>query len=256
MGAFQVTSTRALFSNLRNAAGAEVGVAAVPLQVSLANTAANGTAVAVSLAANQSINEAQINGVTPLMGAGASGTGAQRVTQSQDTTTLAGSAPGTAGTASANVVSIQGIASMTKLLVTPDANASVNLNQVAGSAISQGHGAAATAIRVELPTDGTGVISPAQRTLVTLDVKTVTTGGTAVTALSSGHRTAGGWLQNPSGATINLCINEIGTATGTTSSGDTTCIAPGQSYALAPASSAVSVVSSDSAHPFSGYGLQ
>ncbi len=47
MGAFQVTANRALFSNLRNAAGAEVGVAAVPLQVSLANTAANATAVKV-----------------------------------------------------------------------------------------------------------------------------------------------------------------------------------------------------------------
>jgi hypothetical protein len=40
-GMFQVTANRALFSNLRNAAGAEVGVAAAPLQVSLANTAAN-----------------------------------------------------------------------------------------------------------------------------------------------------------------------------------------------------------------------
>lgn len=98
--------------------------------------------------------------------------------------------------------------------------------------------------------------APGARTLVTLDVKTVTTGGTAVTALSAGHRTAGGFIMNPLSATINLCINEIGTATGTTSSGDTTCIAPGQSYALAAAAGAVSVISSDSSHPFSGYGLQ
>lgn len=34
----------------------------------------------------------------------------------------------------------------------------VNLTQVAGSAISQGHGTAATAVRVELPTDGTGTV--------------------------------------------------------------------------------------------------
>lgn len=34
----------------------------------------------------------------------------------------------------------------------------MNLTQVAGAAISQGHGTAATAIRVELPTDGTGVV--------------------------------------------------------------------------------------------------
>lgn len=47
-GMFQVTSERALFTNLRNVAGAEIGVAAAPLQVSLANTAANGTPIAVS----------------------------------------------------------------------------------------------------------------------------------------------------------------------------------------------------------------
>lgn len=33
-----------------------------------------------------------------------------------------------------------------------------NISQVAGSAIAQGHGTAAAAIRVELPTDGTGVV--------------------------------------------------------------------------------------------------
>lgn len=47
-GSVQMTANRAFMVNLRNAAGAESGVAAVPLQVSLANTAANGTAVAVS----------------------------------------------------------------------------------------------------------------------------------------------------------------------------------------------------------------
>lgn len=97
---------------------------------------------------------------------------------------------------------------------------------------------------------------PGQVTLVSLDVATVTTGGTAVTALSAGHRTAGGWISNPTTATINLGINEIGTASGTTSAGNTTFIAPGQTYALAPSPNAVSVISSDSAHPFSGFGWQ
>ena len=101
----------------------------------------------------------------------------------------------------------------------------------------------------------TGTISPGLRTLIPLDVKTVTTGGTAVTAIAAGHRAAGGWLQNPKGATIDLCINEIGTASGTTSSGDTTCIQPGQSYTVAPAAGAVSVITTDSSHPFSGYGM-
>ena len=72
-----------------------------------------------ALPANQSVNTAQVNGVTTLTGAGATGTGAQRVTASQDTTTIAGSAPGTAGSASANVVTVQGIASGTSLAVSP-----------------------------------------------------------------------------------------------------------------------------------------
>jgi hypothetical protein len=97
--------------------------------------------------------------------------------------------------------------------------------------------------------------SPSARTIIPLDVSTVTTGGTAVTALIAGHRTEGGFLFNPVGATISLCINEQGTASGTTSSGALTCIQPGQSYTLTPAAGAVSVITSDSSHPFSGYGL-
>lgn len=93
-------------------------------------------------------------------------------------------------------------------------------------------------------------------TLFPLDVATVTTGGTAVTALNAGHRVSGGWLYNPTTATVNLCINEIGTASGTTSAGSTTCIPPGQAYVLSASGNAVSVISSDSAHPFSGLGLQ
>ena len=37
-----------------------------------------------------------------------------------------------------------------------------NITQVAGASIAQGHGTAASAIRVELPTDGTGVVNAAQ----------------------------------------------------------------------------------------------
>lgn len=47
-GLFQMTINRAQHINLRNATGTELGVAAAPLQVSLANTAANGTALLVT----------------------------------------------------------------------------------------------------------------------------------------------------------------------------------------------------------------
>ena len=91
---------------------------------------------------------------------------------------------------------------------------------------------------------------------ITLDVKTVTIGGTAVTAIAAGNRPGGGFLQNPPTATINLCINEIGVAVGVSSFGDTTCIIPGQGYVVQPGTGAVSVITSDSAHQFSGYGLK
>lgn len=45
-----------------------------------------GTTNLVALAANQSVNAAQINGVTPLMGNGTTGTGSQRVTVASDNT--------------------------------------------------------------------------------------------------------------------------------------------------------------------------
>lgn len=102
---------------------------------------------------------------------------------------------------------------------------------------------------------GVTPVKPGALTIVPLDVSTVTTGGTAVTALIAGHRAAGGFLLNPVAATIALCINEQGTASGTTSAGALTCVQPGQSYTLAPSAAAVSVITSDSAHPFSGYGL-
>jgi hypothetical protein len=174
------------------------------------------TGATVTLSGTQDVNLVQTGGVMQLRGAGAVGTGSERVAVGQDATTVAGSAPGTAGTPSANVLSVQGVSGGTTL-----------------------------------PTS----TSPGARTIVALDISAVTTGGTAVAALSAGHRTAGGFLQNPIGATIALCINEQGTASGTTSAGATTCIQPGQSYNLTPAAGAVSVITSDSSHPFSGYGL-
>ena len=95
---------------------------------------------------------------------------------------------------------------------------------------------------------------PGPLVLVPLDVATVTTGGTAVVALAAGHRNKGGWLHNPGSATVNLCINEISVASGTSSAGSLTCIVPGQTYTLTASPNAVSVVSSDNAHPFSGLG--
>src|SRR5262249_54878706 len=64
----------------------------------------------VSGGGTQDVNIKQVNGHTVLEGAGASGNGSQRETVAQDTTTVAGSAPGTAGTPSAQWVSVRGVA--------------------------------------------------------------------------------------------------------------------------------------------------
>jgi hypothetical protein len=48
VGIVRITPQRAEHVNLRNLAGTEIGTASTPIQVSLANTAANGTAVTIS----------------------------------------------------------------------------------------------------------------------------------------------------------------------------------------------------------------
>ena len=92
-------------------------------------------------------------------------------------------------------------------------------------------------------------------TIVPLDVSSVTTGGTAVTALNAGHATAGGFIVTANAA--GICVDQrttAGTATGTPSS--TTCVAQNQVFNLVPNPGAVSVNSTASSVPFGGEGLQ
>jgi hypothetical protein len=65
-------------------------------------------------------NITQWGSVAVLANAGTVGTGSPRVAVGQDPTTIAGSAPGTAGTASANVMTVQGVASMTPVQSSAD----------------------------------------------------------------------------------------------------------------------------------------
>lgn len=69
---------------------------------------------------------------------------------------------GTAGTAAAGVLSVQGIAAMTPLLVTPAANSAVNVAQVNGVTTSTGTGAVGTGTaRVAIGTDSATVAGSA-----------------------------------------------------------------------------------------------
>jgi hypothetical protein len=96
--------------------------------------------------------------------------------------------------------------------------------------------------------------SPGPRTIIPLDVSSVTTGGTAVTALTAGHATAGGFISTNNAA--GLCVDQhttAGTATGTPST--TVCVAVNVPFYLVPTAAAVSVNSSGSGVALGGEGL-
>ena len=65
--------------------------------------------------------------------------------------------------------------------LTPSGTQDVNITKVAGAAVATGHGTAAGALRVELPTDGTGIVGIAAGTAVIGHVITDTGSTTAVT---------------------------------------------------------------------------
>lgn len=110
--------------------------------VSLDSPIPAGTAIIGALSANQSSNTAQINGVTPLMGNGVTGTGAQRVTVSSDNTPFP--------------VKIDQTTPGTTNLVALSANISTNLAQVNGVATLAGSGSTGTgAQRINISTGAT-----------------------------------------------------------------------------------------------------
>jgi hypothetical protein len=180
-----------------------------------------------------------VNAATALAGAGATGTGALRVTVAQDTATIAGSAPGTAGSASTNVVTVQGIGSMTKLLVTPDANSAVNVAQVNGVTTLTGAGAVGTgSARVAVGQDTTTIAGSAPGTAGSASANVVTVQGiaSATPVIVSGTVQPGNtanttpWLANnttqyPSGSTA-----ETASATGTTGATTATLAAVASNY--------------------------
>jgi hypothetical protein len=80
-----------------------------------------------------SMDISTVNAVAVLTGTGAVGTGAQRIAVGTDTATIAGSAPGTAGTPSANVLTVQGAASMTGLFVQSGTAPVVTMNSASAN---------------------------------------------------------------------------------------------------------------------------
>jgi hypothetical protein len=96
-------------------------------------------------------------------------------------------------------------------------------------------------------------VKPGTLTQIALDVGSVTTGGTPVNALSATHAAAGGYILTANAA--GICVNLLGSA-GTSTSGNTTCVAANQPYDIPPTANAVSVNSSASSVTLAGYGFE
>lgn len=195
-------------------------------QATMANSvpvviASNQSTLTVSLSGTSSVNLAQVNGST----VATSGTGEQKV---------AVEGLGTAGSASGGVLTVQGSASGTAVpvsgTVSVSGTAAVNLAQVAGASTSTGHGTASGAIRVELPTDGTGVVNAAQSGTWNINnisgtvslptgAATQTTLASILSALGSPFQ-AGGSIGNTSFAATQATASLLNaTVVGTTSAG-------------------------------------
>lgn len=102
---------------------------------------------------------------------------------------------GTAGAASADVITVQGVASMTKLLVTPDSVAlplhqSANIDQIGGATLTIGQQLAAASIPVILPAATVTTLTPPTTVTVTqatgTNLHTVTDSGTTTVTQATG----------------------------------------------------------------------
>jgi hypothetical protein len=173
---------------------------------------------------------------------------------------LASDQVGTAGTANATVVSVQGIASMTKLLVTPDsvalpANQSVNTAQVNGVATSTGTGVAGTGTqRVTLSNTDPCMSPDIAKSSVSISVTSATTTSLVAVSGSTVVYVCGFSMTiAPSATTADTAQFEYGTGaactsptvlTGTFGNGDLTSAAPVTNVRYGPGSTAFKSASS------------
>ena len=182
----------------------------------------------VALPANQSVNESQINGVTPLMGNGVTGTGSQRVTVASDntafsvnanagtnlnTSALATSANLTAGTMKSQIVDGSG-----NVIASTSNNLNVQCANCSGSGVSAADAATFTA--------GTSLFAPIGGQF--------TSGG--ATACVTGHECTAGMTADR--AVFSNIADIAGTATAT---GNGTTGAGSQRVTIASDNTAFSV---------------
>lgn len=220
LGIFRITTNRALHINLRTAAGVETGIAAAPLQVSLANTGANATAVKVdNSAVTQPVSGTFWQATQPVSGTVTANIGTVA------TLAVAAKQPalGTAGSASTDVITIQGIASGT---VVPISVASLPLPSTASTSTKQSDGSQKTQV-----VDGSGNVVGSTSNALDVNIKSGGgSGGTASTFGSAFPSTGTAIGAKDSGGTNmaalnldasgNLLVAVTGAGSGGTSSTD------------------------------------
>jgi len=209
---------------LGTAGSASTDVLTVQGIASMTALKVDGSAVTqpVSIAGNQPVNVAQINGVTPLMGNGTTGTGSHRVTIASDNSNSAGiggSATGSAVPSAARYIGGNGSGNLTGITV---CDTRAKINQTAGAQIITGTASKKTYIcSINLVTATAQNIAIVEGTGVTCGTGTagVSTGGT--TAATGWNLAANGGLTQGSGlgvimaadsaAADNVCILQSGT---------------------------------------------
>ena len=109
----------------------------------------------------------------------------------------------------------------------PSGTQDVNITKVAGATVATGHGTAAGALRVELPTDGTGQVTTVPQKSTTLTPSQVTVPATAngILVLAANANRLGATISNPSAVTVYISAAATGLTT-TNGFG----IPPGSSY--------------------------
>lgn len=174
-----------------------VSLASDQSSIPVAATLQTGSNVIGALSANQSVNMAQINGVAPSMGNGASGTGVQRVTIANDSTGVVGLAAGS------NVIGSLA------------ANQSANVAQINGVAPSMGNGASGTGVqRVTIANDSTGQVALAAGTATVGNVGLAprTSGGCSMSRTLSAASTNATNVKASAGQVYGMILTNVNAA--------------------------------------------
>lgn len=172
-----------------------------------------GSATIGALTANQSVNVAQINGVTTSMGNGVSGTGVQRVTIASDSTGVVGLAAGSnvigslAANQSANVAQINGVTPLMGAGNTGTGSPRVTIATDQAAIATAGHGATGAAVpsgatQMGVRTGANMEAATQGATSVAINVSTATT--TQLVALASSQQIRVTGLTVVAGGTGNI----------------------------------------------------